>query len=152
MPNNTINPYNLQPYQTPQQQGFGWVTTLINALFNNINYPVTTPAGSFLYYGTNISPTTSTIDVSDYNTHAFSSLVTVGSGNSTGSVYVSSSIDGLNWVGDFVVSSATTTSSINRLSGRRHYFMATYVGTATSASVIVGIGNSTASLYLLSGQ
>jgi hypothetical protein len=142
MPNNTINPYNLQPYQIYQQQGFGWVTTMINALFTNVNYPVTSSIGSFLYYGTN-TPTTSAIDVSDYNNCVFQMSISA-SGTNTNYFYVSSSIDGLNWVGEFTASGTTASSSIFRptVIGRRRYFMATYSGS----------GNTTGSLYLLAGQ
>jgi hypothetical protein len=147
MPNNTINPYNLQPYQSPQQQGFAYVTTLINALFNSINYPVTNSLGSFLYYGT-VAPATASIDVSDYNNHAFQAFLSSPTGSAAGNIFVSSSVDGLNWIGEFSfatssLTSSLTTSSIFRLTGsRRHYFMATYYGS----------GPTTGSLYLLSGQ
>lgn len=142
MPNNTNNPYNLQSYQVPQQQGFGWVTTLINAFFTNVNYPVNSPIGSFLYYGT-YTPTTSAIDVSDYNNCAFQMYISA-SGTNTNTFMVSSSIDGLNWIGEFTLSGTATTSSIYRptVTGRRRYFMATYSGS----------GNTTGSLYLLAGQ
>ena len=147
MPNNTINPYNLQSYQLPQQQGFECVTTLINTFFNSVSWSVSTVVGPFLYYGTT-TPTTIAVDVSDYNNHVFQAYLSSPTGSATGNIFVSSSLDGLNWVGEFsfVTSSLTsslTTSSIYRLSGsRRHYFMATYSGT----------GPTTGSLYLLSGQ
>lgn len=147
MPNNTNNPYHLRPHDLPQQQGFGYVTTLVNTFFNSINYPVTNSIGSFLYYGT-VTPTTSALDVNDYNNHAFQAYLSSPTGSAAGNIYVSSSMDGLNWVGEFsfITSSLTsslTTSSIFRLSGsRRHYFMATYSGS----------GPTTGSLYLLSGQ
>jgi hypothetical protein len=147
MPNNTLNPLNLNPSPAPQQQGFAYVTTLINAFFINISYPVTNSLGSFLYYGT-VTPSTASVDVSDYNNHAFQAYLSSPSGSAAGNIYVLSSIDGLNWIGEFsfVTSSLTsslTTSSIFRLSGsRRHYFMATYSGS----------GPTTGSLYLLSGQ
>ena len=142
MPNNTNNPYNLPSYQLPQQQGFGWVTTLINAFFTNVNYPVNSPVGPLTYYGTS-TPTTAAIDVSDYNNCVFQMYISA-SGVNTNTFTVSSSIDGLNWVGEFSLSGTATSSSIYRptVIGRRHYFVATYSGT----------GNTTGSLYLLSGQ
>ena len=148
MPNNTNNPYNLQANQVPQQQGFEYVTTLINAFFTSINYTVTNALGSFLYYGTT-TPVTSYLDVSDYNNHVFQAFLSgSGTGSMSASIYVSSSMDGLNWIGEFscITSSFTgsTTSSIFRpsITGRRRYFMATYSNS----------GNTTGSLYLLSGQ
>jgi hypothetical protein len=122
-----------------QQQGFGWVTTLINPFFVAASYPVTSSIGQFLYYGA-IAPTTSAIDVSDYNNFAFSSYA---SGSGTSTIAVSSSIDGLNFVGEFLFS-GTNSGSIFRptVLGRRRYLMATFSGT----------GNTTGSLYLLSGQ
>jgi hypothetical protein len=142
MPNNTLNPLNLNPSPISQQQGFGWVTTLINALFINVNYPVTSSVGSFTYYGTN-TPTTAAMDVSDYNNCVFQMYISA-SGANTNNFYVSSSIDGLNWVGEFSLSGTATSSSIYRptVIGRRRYFMATYSGS----------GNTTGSLYLLAGQ
>jgi hypothetical protein len=133
-------PYGAVPVN--QQQGFGDLTTLIYPFFVTRNFSVTSSAGSFLYYGTSIV-TTSSIDVSDYNNHVFQSFVT-SSGASTGSMFVSSSIDGLNWVGEFSFAGfPNNSSSIYRpTSGRRRFFTATYSGS----------GNATGSIYLLSGQ
>jgi hypothetical protein len=146
MPNNTNNPYNLQANQVPQQQGFEYVTTLINAFFTSINYTVTNALGSFLYYGTTTSAT-SYLDVSDYNNHVFQAYLSSPTGSATGNISVSSSMDGFNWIGEFAfitssLTSSLTTSSIYRLTGRRHYFLTSYSGT----------GPTTGSLYLLSGQ
>jgi hypothetical protein len=126
-----------------QQQGFGFITTLINPFFISFSYPVTSSVGSFLYYGTTTT-TTSSVDVSDYNNHTFQAFVTASVGG-TGSIYVSSSIDGLNFVGEFsFVSTSSVSSSLMRITGssRRRYFVASYSGSK----------GSTGSLYLLSGQ
>jgi hypothetical protein len=160
MPNNIPNPsqnvgstniatYPPIPYGNlnPQQQGCGYITTLINPFFTSVSYPVTTSVGQFLYYAT-VIPATSSIDVSDYNNHAFQAFFSSPTGSASANLYVSSSLDGLNWIGEFsfITSSLTaslTTSSIFRLSGsRRRYFRATYSGS----------GPTTGSLYLLSGQ
>jgi len=142
-------PYGVVPNpNAPSQQGFGLVTTLINPFFTNISFPVTNSVGQFLYWGTT-TPVTSSIGVSDYNNHAFSAYIysSASTAPNTSSIFVSSSVDGLNWVGEFsfstlVSASISTTSSIIRLTGRRGYFIATYSGS----------GNTTASLYLISGQ
>jgi hypothetical protein len=108
-----------------------------------VSYPVTSSVGSFLYYGTT-TPAISFIDVSDYNNHSFQMFIS-SSGTVTNNFTVSSSIDGLNWIGEFSLSGTSMTSSVfypTNTNGRRRYFMATYSGS----------GNTTASLYLLSGQ
>jgi len=132
------------PYPFNQQHGFGEQTPLINAFFqgqlNSVIYPVTSSIGSYIYFGA-VGPMTSTLDVADYNNHTFQPFIS-SSGNSTGSIFVSSSIDGLNWLGDFSFVGSLTSSIIRTVSGRRRYFQATYSGS----------GNCTGSLYLVSGQ
>jgi hypothetical protein len=143
-------PYGIPAAAWPQQQGFGYITTLINPFFVSTNWTVTNLCGNtFVYWGTTV-PTTASAEVSDYNNHAFQAFVfsqTTMSSANTASIYVSSSIDGYNWVGEFShttssYSSSFTTSSIFRLTGRRRYFMALYSGS----------GSVTGSLYLISGQ
>ena len=124
------------------QQGFGTVTTLIYPFFTTNNYPVTTSiGGAFLYWGgTPLNSSTASVGVSDYNNHAFQFYST---GSGTSSVVVQSSIDNLNWLTDFsITSTSSLSSSTVRLTGRRNTFVAT----------LTGSGNVTTSLYLISGQ
>ena len=146
--------YTVDQSITSPQQGYGFITTLIFPFFNTIGFPVTNSLGAFVYFATTgsssaASPTTSAIDVSDYNNHVFQSFLAT-TGSVSGSIYLSSSIDGRNWIGEtsFLVSnlSSSSTSSIYRPSttGRRRYFMASFAPS--------GSGTITASLYLLAGQ
>ena len=166
MPNYAVNPapYSAQPYPYPKysyplyQKGFREISTLIFPFFNQVTASITNVIGTFVLYELSAGQSSS-VDVSDYNNHVFEfsmyssgSSVTV-SGSATGSLYVSSSIDGLNWVGEFstVISvytaSISSTASFVRLTGRRRYFLASYLVAGSSSKL-----NNTASLYLLSGQ
>ncbi len=153
MPNNTfpiliVTPVPGQPNYgyinpNPQQQGFGQVETNIFTFFNSVNYPFTTSFGTTgIIYGA-VGNVTSALDVSDYNNFAIQPDVS-GSGTSTFSV--SSSVDGLNFIGEFSVAYISSTSaSIYRLSPtphRVHYLLATHSGS----------GNATGSLYMIAGQ
>jgi hypothetical protein len=146
MPNNanrtyvTVVPYQTSyPYIDPPQQGFGLVTTMINAMFTNISFTITSSTGTYNIYGSTGGTVSSSIEISDYNNHVFQCGMT-GSGTST--VSVSSSIDGYNWVNEFFTVLNAATSSITRISGRRRYFQVTLSNTSTA----------TGSVYLLSGQ
>lgn len=142
MPNLT----NINQSIITQQNGYGYITTLIAPFFTVINYPITNSLGKFSYWGTPNSTVTNSFYVADYNNHTLQTYVT-GSGNYTSSITVQSSIDGVNWVTDFsssisIFSANSSPSSINRLTGRRTYIQAS----------LTGSGNVTSSLYLLSGQ
>ena len=125
---NLINPLFVPGYPPvyQSQQGYGQVTTLITTLFSG-----STASG------------TSSVEVSDYNTHVFQpSSIISGSNNATASYNIYSSIDGNNWRPDLTNLNFSNSSSFITLSGRRRYFQAYQVIT----------GNCTGSLYLISGQ
>ena len=124
------------------QKGFGDVSTLIFPFFSQVYYPVTSSygLGNFVIYGATASAT-SVIDASDYNNFVFQPS---NSGSGTSTMTISSSVDGLNWVGESAFSMVSQTASIYRpsITGRRRYFLASFSGTGTA----------TGSLYLLAGQ
>jgi hypothetical protein len=123
-----------------QQQGFGFVTTLINTFFTSNPYTASNIVGNFIYYGTSV-PATSIQNVSDYNNFSFQAFLTGSSAPASGSITISSSIDGLNWIGEFSLIGSQT-GSVYKTSGRSYYYLATYNGS----------GNTTGSLYLVAGQ
>jgi hypothetical protein len=133
-------PYGAVPVN--QQQGFGDLTTLIYPFFSGASFYVTNSLGTWLYYGA-VAISTASVDVSDYNNHVFQTSVSA-SGVATGSMFVSSSIDGFHWNGEFnYIGFPTSTASIYRpAAGRTRFFLATFSGS----------GCVTGSMYLLSGQ
>ncbi len=164
----------------PQQQGFSQIQTNIFTFFNSVNYSFTGPFGNTgVIYGTTI-PTTNVIDVSDYNSHIFQTSVynisqsftqsvsqsVVGNNtiiytsyfsksftNSTSSFSVSSSIDGLNWVGEFSYVNfypTTASSSFIYSSTTSQSFSGTNTSSYSSSftnSIYPYYSNSTSSIF-----
>lgn len=87
---------------------------------------------------TSSAPTkTVTLDVSPYNNFRFQFGNTVSSSSTLGtaSFWVSSSVDGVNWVPEFSVAlpTLTSTSSISTISGYRGSLKLTYSGSSKAS-------------------
>jgi hypothetical protein len=128
-----------------QQQGFGFVSTMINPFFTQGFLNVGTAVGNFNYFFATASAQTA-LEVSDYNKFTFQAYAS-GSGATT--ITVTSTVDGINFNPEFTFTGTGGTATLYTLPSssldstyRRRYFVATFSGS----------GNATGSLYMLGGQ